>query len=59
MANGAHAVEIDIDFSSDGDAVVIHDDTVDRTTNGSGLVRRMSTADLQKLNAAAKFKGCV
>ena len=35
---GCRHVELDVDFTSDGDIVVMHDDTVDRTTNGTGPV---------------------
>ncbi len=52
--NGADAVEFDIDYTSDGVAVVIHDDTVDRTTDGTGVVRGMTLDKLRKLNASAK-----
>ena len=34
---GADGVELDVHLTSDGEMVVIHDETVDRTTNGSGL----------------------
>ena len=48
---GAHRIEFDIQKTADGDYVVIHDPTVDRTTNGSGKVSSFSTADIQKLDA--------
>jgi glycerophosphoryl diester phosphodiesterase len=35
----ADGIELDVMLSKDGQAVVIHDDTVDRTTNGSGRVK--------------------
>ena len=50
--NGAKCVEFDVSFTRDGVAVVIHDDTVDRTTDGKGRVDEMDLADLQKLDAA-------
>lgn len=43
--------EFDIQLSKDGIPVVIHDDTLERTTNGKGLVRDFTLAELQKLNA--------
>ena len=49
--NGADAVEFDVDFTKDGHAVVIHDATVDRTTNGSGRVSDFTLEDIRKLNA--------
>jgi glycerophosphoryl diester phosphodiesterase len=48
-------LELDVHATSDGIPVVIHDPTVDRTTEGSGDVRRLTFAELRKLNAAAKF----
>jgi len=48
---GCDLIECDVHLSSDGRLVVIHDHTLDRTTNGQGLVRDMSAADLRKLDA--------
>ncbi|MBS7609730.1 glycerophosphodiester phosphodiesterase [Candidatus Bathyarchaeota archaeon] len=48
---GVHAVELDVHLSKDGRVVVIHDPTVDRTTNGHGYVRDLSFEDLSKLDA--------
>jgi glycerophosphoryl diester phosphodiesterase len=46
-------MELDVQLSRDGVPVVIHDFTVDRTTNGKGLVRETDWADLQRLDAGA------
>jgi glycerophosphoryl diester phosphodiesterase len=48
---GVDAVEVDVRLSRDGVPVVIHDETVDRTTNGRGLVRSMSVEELRRLDA--------
>ncbi|MEM0288073.1 MAG: glycerophosphodiester phosphodiesterase family protein [Nitrososphaerota archaeon] len=48
-------IELDVHPTLDGKLVVIHDDTVDRTTNGHGSVSKMSWNDLKNLNAAARF----
>jgi len=48
---GADLIELDVKLSADGIPVVIHDPTVDRTTNGSGAVADLSLASLQKLDA--------
>lgn len=48
---GVDALEMDVHSSSDGVLVVIHDDTVDRTTNGSGRVSDLPFAELQALDA--------
>jgi glycerophosphoryl diester phosphodiesterase len=46
---GADGVELDVHVTTDGEAVVIHDETLDRTTNGRGLVDACSLAELKKL----------
>lgn len=51
MEIGVDAVEIDVHLSKDNEVVVIHDSTVDRTSNGSGLVCSYTLADLKKLDA--------
>jgi glycerophosphoryl diester phosphodiesterase len=50
---GVDAVEVDVHLhlSKDGRVVVIHDDTVDRTTNGTGRVRDLTFAELRSLDA--------
>ena len=52
---GADAIEFDVQRSSDGELVVIHDDTVDRTTNGRGYVRETPFAKLRELNAGMRW----
>ncbi len=49
---GSHMLEMDIYETADGELVVIHDSTVDRTTNGSGNVSSFTLAELQALDAA-------
>jgi len=51
IENGADAIEIDLRGTKDGEVVVIHDETVGRTTNGEGAVADMSLAELRKLDA--------
>lgn len=48
---GADGLELDVHLSSDGAAVVIHDSTLDKTTDGSGQVRETSLAQLRALDA--------
>jgi glycerophosphoryl diester phosphodiesterase len=48
---GADWLEMDVQMSDDGHLVVIHDTTVDRTTNGSGRVADLTLAQLQALDA--------
>jgi len=49
---GVDALEFDVHATSDGHLVVIHDDTVDRTTNGSGRVNELTLAEIRELDAA-------
>lgn len=52
---GADGIELDVHLSKDGEVVVIHDETVDRTTNGTGLVKEKMVAELQELDAGIWF----
>ena len=54
---GCQGIELDVHLSSDGVPVVIHDEKVDRTTDGSGWVGRMPFAQLRRLNASGRFGG--
>lgn len=55
IAIGAHMAEIDVTLSADEHIVVIHDETLDRTTNGRGLVSDFTLAALKKLDAGSWF----
>ena len=44
--HGFKYVECDVQFTKDGVAILLHDDTIDRTSNGSGLVSQMTYAEL-------------
>jgi glycerophosphoryl diester phosphodiesterase len=61
LEQGADGVELDAKLSADGQVMVIHDATVDRTTNGHGRVKDLSLADLRSLDAggffAEKYRG--
>ena len=52
---GADSIEIDLQRSADGVAVVIHDDTVDATTDGSGAVSDLDLVELRRLDAGSWF----
>ncbi len=54
-ALGVDVLEMDVHATRDGYIVVIHDDTVDRTTNGSGRVGDMTLAEIQALDAGYRF----
>jgi glycerophosphoryl diester phosphodiesterase len=51
LAVGVAAVELDVQLTKDGRLAVIHDETLDRTTNGRGPVKNFSLAELQQLDA--------
>lgn len=55
LEQGAEAIELDVHLSQDGIPVVIHDHTLERTTNGKGLVASHTFADLRGLDAGAWF----
>ncbi len=50
---GAHAIELDVHVSKDGIPVVIHDATVNRTTDGEGAVGELTLKELKALDAGA------
>lgn len=50
---GADGVELDVQLSADGAIVVIHNDTVDATTDGTGTVAEMPLAALRELDAGS------
>jgi glycerophosphoryl diester phosphodiesterase len=52
---GADFLECDVHLSKDGELVIMHDDKVDRTTNGTGYVKDFTLAELKKLDAGGKF----
>lgn len=54
---GADGLELDVRLSRDGVVVVHHDETLDRTTNGSGPVAECSADALGRLDAAFHFRG--
>ena len=48
---GAHMIEFDVDITSDGHPVLMHDATVDRTTDGVGLVTELTFDSIRQLDA--------
>ena len=52
---GASVIETDVHISKDGEVVLIHDHTVDRTTDGHGFVKDMTVAELKQLDAGSWF----
>jgi glycerophosphoryl diester phosphodiesterase len=52
---GADGIELDVQMTKDGALVVIHDERIDRTTDGTGWVKDFTYHDLQQFNAVYKF----
>ncbi len=57
LVQGADGVELDVQLSSDGEVVVIHDETLDRTTDGTGPVGGRTWAELRALDASGGRPG--
>jgi glycerophosphoryl diester phosphodiesterase len=55
VAAGADMLDLNVQLTADGVLVVQHDDTVDRTTNGTGAVAEMTFAEVNALDAAHWF----
>jgi glycerophosphoryl diester phosphodiesterase len=53
IKHGAEVIEIDLRGTKDGEVVILHDETLDRTTNGKGKVTGYTLAELKKLDAGA------
>lgn len=59
LDKGADVLEMDVHATADGEVVVLHDATVDRTTDGSGRVDELTLAEIKQLDAAHWFvPGC-
>lgn len=54
LARGADGIESDVQLTSDSVAVIIHDATVDRTTNGTGNVGNLTASQIRSLDACSK-----
>ena len=52
---GTDIIELDVRSTKDNHIVVLHDQSVDRTTNGTGHVKELTLAELKKLDAAYRF----
>jgi glycerophosphoryl diester phosphodiesterase len=55
LTQGADGIELDAKLSADGEVIVIHDPTVDRTANGRGRVSQLSLTDLRSLDVGSFF----
>ncbi len=54
-AVGSDGIELDVHLSKDGQLVVIHDELVDRTTNGQGYIKDKTVAEIKALDAGGWF----
>lgn len=52
---GSDGIELDVQLSKDGQLIIIHDETLDRTTNGHGAVGALTLAELKQLDAGSWF----
>ena len=57
MDMGANGFELDVHLSKDGELVIMHDETVDRTTNGSGQIQSFTLKELKALDASNGMPG--
>jgi glycerophosphoryl diester phosphodiesterase len=55
VGQGADALELDVRLTGDGVPVILHDATLDRTTDRDGPVRALSLAELREVDAGARF----
>jgi glycerophosphoryl diester phosphodiesterase len=57
VAEGVDGLEMDVRLAADGEVVVCHDATVDRTTDGAGAISSMTARQLAALDAGSRFAG--
>ena len=55
VSMGADAIEMDVKLTSDKEVVVMHDSSVNRTTNGTGEVKSLTFKEIKMLDAGSKF----
>lgn len=55
VALGADVLDMDMHMTRDGALVLMHDETVDRTTDGAGAIRALTSTELSQLDAAYRF----
>jgi glycerophosphoryl diester phosphodiesterase len=56
LADGADVLELDVHATSDGEIVVLHDPTLERTTDGAGAVRDLTFQELRRFDAGFRFE---
>ena len=55
VESGADAIELDVHLTADGQLAVIHDETLERTTDGTGAVASLTMDEIRKADAGARF----
>jgi len=55
LAEGVAFLELDVRLTQDGQAVILHDPTVDRTTDGKGAIVNLTLAEVKRLDAGVRF----
>jgi glycerophosphoryl diester phosphodiesterase len=57
LKQGCGGIELDVHLSLDGKIIVCHDSSIDRTTNGSGIIRQMFAEEIRRFDAGSWFSG--
>ena len=57
LDHGVDGAECDVQMTKDGELVVIHDEKVDRTTDGNGWVKDLTLQEIRKFDAGVRFPG--
>lgn len=55
LAEGVDGIENDVQLTKDGQIIIMHDESIDRTTNGKGWVKDYTLAELKELDASERF----
>ena len=55
LAEGVDGIENDVQLTKDGEIIILHDESIDRTTDGKGWVKDLTLAQVKELNANEKF----
>src|SRR5690625_3867679 len=55
IRQGADGIELDVQLTKDGEVVVIHDETLERTTDGTGYVKDLTLQEIKQYSAGVKY----
>ena len=56
IRQGVDGIELDVHMTKDGEIVVIHDETLDRTTDGAGLIKDLTLNEIKQYSAGSKYE---